>query len=62
MLYEVITDLLVPGPDGTIDLEDIATIDVPQFQEDLTRLLRGEEVELPKYDFIHQQRCKTGIV
>ncbi len=58
--YYLNRDLLVPGPDGTIDLEDIATIDVPQFQEDLTRLLRGEEVELPKYDFIHQQRCKTG--
>ncbi|MEZ4508980.1 MAG: nucleoside kinase [Eubacteriales bacterium] len=58
--YYLNRNLLVPGPDGTIDLEDIATIDVPQFQEDLTRLLRGEEVELPKYDFIHQQRCETG--
>lgn len=58
--YYLNRDQLVPGPDGKIDLEDIATIDVPQFQEDLTRLLRGEEVELPKFDFIHQQRCATG--
>jgi len=51
---------LVPGPDGTIDLEDIATLDVAQFQEDLTRLLRGEEVELPLFDFLTQHRCEKG--
>ncbi|HWQ97764.1 MAG TPA: nucleoside kinase [Clostridia bacterium] len=58
--YYLNRDQLVPGPDGKIDLEDIATLDIPQFQEDLTRLLRGEEVELPKFDFINQQRCQTG--
>ena len=58
--YYLNRDQLVAGPDGKIDLEDIATIDIAQFQEDLTRLLRGEEVELPKFDFIHQQRCASG--
>jgi len=58
--YYLNRELLKPGPDGTVDLEDIATIDVPQFQEDLTRLLRGEEVDLPVFDFIHQQRSKKG--
>jgi uridine kinase len=58
--YYLNRDKLLPGPDGTVDLEDIATIDVPQFQEDLTRLLRGEEVELPVYDFIHQKRGAQG--
>jgi uridine kinase len=58
--YYLNRDQLKPGSDGTIDLEDIATIDIPQFQEDLLRLLRGEEVELPKFDFIRQQRCETG--
>jgi len=58
--YYLNRDQLIPGPDGKIDLEDIATLDIPQFQEDLTRLLRGEEVELPKFDFIRQQRCETG--
>ena len=58
--YYLNRDQLVPGPDGKIDLEDIATLDIPQFQEDLTRLLRGEEVELPKFDFINQQRLQTG--
>ena len=58
--YYLNRDQLKPGPDGTIDLEDIATLDIPQFQEDLTRLLRGEEVELPRFDFIRQQRCDVG--
>jgi uridine kinase len=58
--YYLNRDQLVAGPDGKIDLEDIATIDIVQFQEDLTRLLRGEEVELPKFDFIRQQRCASG--
>ena len=58
--YYLNREQLKPGPDGSIDLEDIATLDIPQFQEDLSRLLCGEEVELPKFDFIHQQRCQTG--
>jgi len=58
--YYLNREQLLPGPDGKIDLEDIATLDIPQFQEDLTRLMRGEEVELPKFDFIRQQRCATG--
>ena len=58
--YYLNRDQLKPGPDGTVDLEDIATLDIAQFQEDLTRLLRGEEVEVPKFDFIRQQRCAVG--
>lgn len=53
---------MLPGPDGTIDLEHFNTIDVAQFQQDLTRLLRGEEVELPKFDFIRQHRCEKGVL
>ena len=45
---------------GKIDLEDIAALDVCQFQEDLSRLLRGEEVELPIFDFVVQQRKPKG--
>jgi uridine kinase len=58
--YYLDREQLKPGPDGTVDLENIATIDVPQFKADLTRLLKGEEVELPKFDFIHQKRSLTG--
>ena len=59
--YYLNRDQLKPGPDGKIDLEDIATLDIPQFQDDLTRLLKGEEVELPLFDFVTQHRCETGI-
>lgn len=59
--YYLNREALKPGPDGTIDLEDIATLDIPQFQNDLTRLLRGEEVELPLFDFVTQHRCEKGI-
>ena len=58
--YYLNRDQLKPGLDGKIDLEDIATLDIAQFQDDLTRLLKGEEVEIPKFDFIRQQRCQAG--
>ncbi|NLI53215.1 MAG: nucleoside kinase [Clostridiales bacterium] len=58
--YYLDRNQLKPGPDGQFDLEDIATLDIPQFQEDLTRLMRGEEVELPLFDFVRQQRCDKG--
>jgi uridine kinase len=34
-----------------VDLEHINTIDVDLFRQDMTRLLRGEEVELPSFNF-----------
>jgi len=49
-----------PGPDGKVDLEDIASLDIAQFQRDLTRLLGGEEVELPLFDFVQQRRREQG--
>lgn len=58
--YYLNREQLKPGPDGTIDLEDIATLDIAQFQEDLTRLINGEEVELPRFDFVRQQRKAEG--
>ncbi len=41
-------------PDGTYNFETLGAIDVEQFNEDMTALLRGEEVELPTFNF------KTG--
>ena len=60
--YYLDREKILPGPDGKIDLEHFNTIDVEQFQQDLTRLLRGEEVELPKFDFIRQHRCEKGVL
>ena len=52
--YYLDRHLIVPGPDGKLDLEHINTIDVALFRADMAKLLRGEMVELPSFNF------KTG--
>ena len=52
--YYVDRDKVSPGPDGKIDLEHINTIDTALFARHLSALIRGEEVELPSFNF------KTG--
>ena len=39
-------------PDGTYDFENIGALDVALFNDHLVRLLRGEEVILPRYNFL----------
>ena len=48
--------LIAPGPDGKLDLEHINAIDTDLFRLDLTRLVSGEEVELPCFNFHSGQR------
>lgn len=45
---------------GNYDFECLEAIDVEQFNEDLRRLLLGEEVEIPTFDFITGQRKYDG--
>ena len=52
--YYIDRDKIAPGPDGKLDLEHINTIDTDLFRQDMAKLLRGEEVELPSFNF------KTG--
>ena len=52
--YYADRDKIAPGPDGKIDLEHINTIDTDLFREHLELLLKGEEVEIPTFNF------KTG--
>ncbi len=52
--YYIDRDRIEPGEDGKVDLEHINTIDTALFGEQLTALLRGDEVELPSFNF------KTG--
>ncbi len=52
--YYIDRDKIAPGPDGTIDLEHINTIDTELFGQHLRQLLDGEETELPSFNF------KTG--
>lgn len=47
-------DTIAPGADGKIDFEHINTLDTELFGKQLAALLRGEEVELPSFNF------KTG--
>ena len=52
--YYIDRDKIAPGPDGQLDLEHINTIDTELFRSDMAKLLNGEEVELPSFNF------KTG--
>ncbi len=49
--YYLDRDQILPGPDGKVDLEHINTIDTELFGQHLAQLLRGEEVELPTFNF-----------
>lgn len=52
--YYIDRDLIMPGPDGKLDLEHINTIDTALFREHIKDLLSGKTVTLPYFDF------KTG--
>ena len=58
--YYIDRDKIAPGPDGKLDLEHINTLDTKLFREDMGRLLRGEEVELPRFNFVTGKREWTG--
>lgn len=47
-------------PDGDYDFESIYSIDLPYFNESLSRILAGEEVELPYYNFVKGEREYRG--
>ena len=58
--YYIDRDKIAPGPDGKIDLEHINTIDTDLFRSDMAKLLRGEEVELPSFNFKKGRREWLG--
>lgn len=58
--YYIDRDKIAPGPDGQIDLEHINTIDTELFGEHLRRLLNGETVEIPRFDFLTRRRVMDG--
>ena len=49
--YYLDRDSIPREPDGSIDLERIETLDVDLLCDHLVRLLRGETVEVPEFDF-----------
>ena len=44
--------------DGRPDLERLDTLDVPLLDEHLVRLLQGEAVEAPEFDFVRGMRAE----
>ncbi|NLJ77989.1 MAG: nucleoside kinase [Tissierellia bacterium] len=47
--------------DGEYDFESLEAIDLEQFNSDLVRLLEGEKIELPRYNFITGVRERSGM-
>lgn len=46
--------------DGNYDYEALECIDTKQFNEDMTALLAGERVEIPRYNFVSGEREYKG--
>jgi uridine kinase len=53
--YFLDRDKTPPGEDGKPDFESIDALDLPLLADHLQRLIKGEEVQLPRYNF------KTGL-
>ncbi len=58
--YYIDRDKIEPGPDGTVDLEHINTIDTELFSEHIASLLAGDAVELPTFNFLTGRREWKG--
>jgi len=60
--YFMDRDKVPVGPDGKCDLEHINIVDTALFGEHLRRLLMGESVELPKFNFLTGKREWSGRI
>ncbi len=58
--YYINRDQIPPGPNGTVDLEHINTIDTALFAKHLQALLSGEQVEIPVFNFLTARREWRG--
>ena len=58
--YYLDRDQIPTEPDGSVDLEHINTIDTALFAEHLGKLLSGEEVEIPVFNFKKGKREWLG--
>lgn len=47
-------------PDGTYDFDNFETVDHVALERDLLALLRGEEIEVPEYNFVTGEREYNG--
>ena len=58
--YFVNRTLTPRKPDGDYDFESIHSIDLPFFNDSLERMLKGEEVDIPTYNFKTGEREFNG--
>ncbi len=58
--YYVDRDLTPRDETGDYDFESLYAINVELFQQHLTQLLQGEEIELPRYDFPSGKSLLSG--
>lgn len=58
--YFVNRELTPRQPNGDYDFECLEAIDTKQFNEDMSRLLAGERVELPTFNFVTGKREYHG--
>lgn len=49
-------------PDGDYDYENVEAMNIPLFNEQMNALLRGEAVELPRYDFQTGRSVPSGNI
>lgn len=49
-------------PDGTLDLEALKALDVPLLRSQLQALVRGEQVEIPRFNFQTGTREAKGVL
>lgn len=58
--YYVDRELCPKHPDGSFDFECLESIDVKLFNEDMNRLLKGEAVDMPSFNFNTGKREYRG--
>jgi uridine kinase len=60
--YFVDRELTPRDEDGNYDFECLEALDLPLFNDHLARLMRGEEVELPRFNFISGRREPGTVI
>ena len=56
--YYLDRHLIKRDENGNMDLEHINTLDVELFNEHLKKLIKGEEVDVPHFDFNIKKKSK----
>ena len=60
--YYINRDEIQLEADGSLDLEHIRTLDLPLLRQQITQLLQGDAVEVPRFNFTTGKRATEGTV